>query len=93
MKLSSDHPEIGTTFNNIALTCKLGQYNRAITQLNLSSIYLIQKDYYKALSLCIKACNGLRHVQPVPDAEIINCQVTIENIYLDQQESIISEGY
>jgi tetratricopeptide (TPR) repeat protein len=76
-----------------ALQSKPGRFNMALTQLNISTIHMMNKDYGKALILCIEARDTLQQINPCPYAQIIYSHGIIGDIYLAQEQYSIAEGY
>ena len=68
-----------------ALTCETHAYNRAVSLLNISAIYVIEKDYRQAFDVCIKARHIIQEMPPNNCIAIIQCHTIIGNVYLAQK--------
>ena len=81
------------SFYSKALQCRLTQYHAAVTQLNISTIYMINKDYDRAIHLSTEIRNFLQQQNSRLHLEINYAQAFIADIHLDQGEYIEAEQF
>ncbi|CAF3718204.1 unnamed protein product [Rotaria sp. Silwood1] len=76
-----------------ALECKNDSTSIAKIQLNMSTIYVIYKDYDKALNLCIEARDYLQQLHIYPYNDIVRCHEIVGDIHLMQKKYSIADHY
>ncbi|CAF0979839.1 unnamed protein product [Adineta steineri] len=86
--------------NNEALKCyskvlmfKNDPYNKAITLLNMSAIYVKEKDYDKAYDLCIEARDIIQETSSNASIALIQCYSVMSSIYLAQKDYDKAEDF
>ncbi|CAF1272174.1 unnamed protein product [Adineta steineri] len=68
------------------LNCKINPYNIAITLLNISTIHIIEKNYNKALDLCLQARNIIQENFSNTYSAVIRCHRIMGDIYFAQED-------
>jgi len=91
-KAIGDHLQAYQYYTN-ALECTSNPTYMTIIQLNISSIYEVNKDYEQALNLCFEVRDNLQQIDPYAYAQMIHCQGKIGQIYFSQKNYVIAEEY
>ena len=69
------------------------QSNKARIQINIAVIHANNKDYDKAISLCIEARDILQQIYPRPYENIIYVQCTLGHVYTHKKKYQKAEDY
>ena len=68
-----------------ASQCKLNPSDMARTKLNISTIHMLNKDYEKAIQLCIEARQIFREYDPHSSEHFICCRAVMGDIHFAQK--------
>jgi tetratricopeptide (TPR) repeat protein len=91
-KAIGDH-EQALKYYQKALICKNNPYNRAVTLLNLSAIYLMKNEYQSAFDFTIQAREIFEENSSTSLIPIIQCQGIIGSIYFAKNDYDIAKEF